>query len=158
MIGGIIQIAMHAFAKITLFLCAGSIYVASRKTNVSELSGIGRRMPFTMLAFAIGALSMIGAPPVAGFISKWYLALGSIEAGEIPLLFVLLTSSILNAAYFLPIVYKAFFEAPKEEFNGGEIKEAPAFVVVPLVLTAIGSVIICLYPDYFLNLAREAIR
>jgi len=158
MIGGIMQIAMHAFAKITLFFCAGSIYVASHKTNVSELSGIGRKMPFTMLAFTIGAISMIGAPPIAGFISKWYLVLGSVEAGEIPLLFVLLTSSILNAAYFLPIVYKAFFEAPKEEFNGGEIKEAPAFVVVPLVITAIASVILCVYPDYFLSLAGEVIK
>lgn len=158
MIGGITQIAMHAFAKITLFFCAGSIYIASHKTNVSELSGIGKKMPFTMLAFTVGAFSMIGAPPAAGFISKWYLALGSIEAGEIILLFVLLASSILNAAYFLPIVYKAFFEAPKEEFNGSEIKEAPAFVVVPLILTAIASIILCFYPDYFLSLAREVIE
>ncbi|MBI5253805.1 MAG: monovalent cation/H+ antiporter subunit D family protein [Euryarchaeota archaeon] len=157
-IGGIMQIAVHAFAKITLFFCAGSIYIASHKTNVSELSGIGRKMPFTMLAFAVGAISMIGAPPAAGFISKWYLVLGSIEAGEVALLFVLLASSILNAAYFLPVVYKAFFEAPKEEFNGGEIKEAPVFVVVPLVLTAIASVMLCLYPDYFLDLAKEVIR
>ncbi|MDI6655143.1 MAG: monovalent cation/H+ antiporter subunit D family protein [Candidatus Hydrothermarchaeota archaeon] len=158
MLGGIMQIAMHAFGKITLFFCAGSIYVASHKTNISEMGGIGRKMPFTMLAFFIGTLSVIGVPPFAGFISKWYLAFGSVEAGELLLLVVLFTSSLLNAAYFLPVVYKAFFEEPKEEFDGGEIKEAPAFVVVPLVLTAIGSFILFIYPQPFLHLAEMVVQ
>jgi multicomponent Na+:H+ antiporter subunit D len=157
-LGGIMQIAMHAFGKITLFFCAGSILVASHKKNISEMSGIGRKMPVTMLAFLIGALSVIGVPPFAGFISKWYLAFGSIEAGELLLLVVLLTSSLLNAAYFLPVVYKAFFEEPKEEFDGGEIREAPAFVVVPLVLTAIGSFILFIYPQPFLHLAEMVVQ
>lgn len=162
MVGGIIHIANHAFSKITLFFCAGSIYVSSHKTEVSQLSGIGKKMPWTMAAFFIGSLNMIGVPPVAGFVSKWYLAIGSIEAKELPILFVLLASTILNAAYFLPIVYKAFFEEFKEDHHnhGGhheEIKEVP-FVAVPLVLTAIGSIILGLYPDYFLTLAKEVIK
>ena len=162
MVGGIIHIANHAFSKITLFFCAGSIYVSSHKTEVSQLSGIGKKMPWTMAAFFIGSLSMIGIPPVAGFVSKWYLALGSIEAKELPILLVLLASSVLNAGYFLPVVYKAFFEEYKEDNHHHgehheEIREVP-FVVVPLVLTAIGSIILGLYPNYFLALAKEVIR
>ena len=154
MLGGIFHIASHAFGKITLFFCAGSIYVASGLRNVSELSGIGRKMPITMLSFAIATLTMIGLPPGAGFISKWLLALGTIEAHQIVLLFVLLVSSILNAAYFLPIVYKAFFEEP----NGiDDVSEASPFVYVPLLLTAIASIAIFFYPDYFLQLAKLAL-
>jgi multicomponent Na+:H+ antiporter subunit D len=115
MTGGVMHIANHAFSKITLFFCAGSIYVASHKTNISQMKGIGRQMPWTMTAFSIGALSMIGVPPVAGFVSKWYLAVGAIEAKEIPVLFVLLASTILNAGYFVPFIYSAFFEAPEDE-------------------------------------------
>jgi len=157
MVGGIMQIAMHAFGKITLFFCAGAIYVASHKTNVSELSGIGRKMPFTMFAFTLGAMSVIGIPPFAGFLSKWYLALGTIEAGNLMLLVILFTSSLLNAAYFLPIVYKAFFEEPTEDPHGEEFGEAPTFVVVPLMITALGTFIIFLYPDLFVDLARMVV-
>jgi len=170
MLGGIIHIANHAFSKITLFFCAGSIYVASHRTEISELSGIGKKMPWTMAAFFIGSLNMIGVPPFAGFVSKWYLAIGSIEAKELPILLVLLVSSVLNGAYFLPVVYKAFFEEYKpalskvegeDHHHHGEhheeIKEVP-FLVVPLVLTAIGTIVLGLYPNYFLALAKEVIR
>jgi multicomponent Na+:H+ antiporter subunit D len=165
MVGGIIHIANHAFSKITLFFCAGSIYTAAHKTEVSQLSGIGKKMPWTMAAFFIASLSMIGVPPAAGFVTKWYLALGSIEAHQIPFLVVLLVSTVLNGAYFLPVTYKAFFE--KEEVTahsnpGGSdhheaIREIP-MVVVPLVITAIISLLIGIYPNYFVNLAKEVIR
>ena len=166
MIGGIIHIANHAFSKITLFFCAGSLYTAAHKTEISQLSGIGKKMPWTMLAFFIGSLSMIGVPPAAGFNTKWYLALGSMEAHQIPILLCLLVSTVLNAAYFLPITYKAFFE--KEEVTAShalesshghhaEIREIP-MVVIPLVVTAIISLLIGVYPDYFLSLAKEVIR
>jgi multicomponent Na+:H+ antiporter subunit D len=158
MIGGIMHIAVHAFSKITLFFCAGSIYVASHKTNISELSGIGKKMPLTMLAFTVGSLSMVGVPPVAGFISKWYLLLGSAEAHNMLLIIVLLSSSLLNAAYFFPIVCKAFFEEPAETFDGEEIKEAPLFVVIPLILTAIGSIILFFYPQPFLRIAYVVVQ
>jgi multicomponent Na+:H+ antiporter subunit D len=163
MTGGIVHIACHAFSKITLFFCAGSIYVAAHKTEVSQLSGIGRKLPWTMSAFFIGSLSMIGVPPVAGFVSKWYLAVGSIEAKMMPILFVLLVSTVLNAAYFLPIVYKAFFEPYKDDAGGHHgghheaVREIP-FIAVPLMLTAIGSVLLGLFPDYFLALAAEVIK
>ncbi|MCU0587978.1 MAG: monovalent cation/H+ antiporter subunit D family protein [Syntrophobacteraceae bacterium] len=167
MMGGVMHIANHAFSKITLFFCAGSLYVAAHKTEVSQLSGIGKKMPWTMAAFFIGSLSMIGVPPAAGFTSKWYLALGSIEAHQVPILMVLLASTVLNAAYFLPITYKAFFE--KEEAVAGgdhghhghdhheEVREIP-MVAIPLVVTAIISLLIGIYPDYLMTLAQEVIR
>ena len=172
MTGGIMHIANHAFSKITLFFCAGSIYVASHKTNISELDGIGRKMPWTMAAFTIGAASMIGIPPVAGFVTKWYLAVGTMEAGNIAVLFVLFASTVLNAAYFVPIIYRAFFVAPAPLLHphpqsvgaqaaghhDEDFGESPYFVVVPLVLTAILTVLLGLFPDYFLALAKEVIR
>jgi len=123
-------------------------------------------MPWTMAAFFIGSLSMIGVPPAAGFTSKWFLALGSIEAHQVPILMVLLASTVLNAAYFLPITYKAFFEKEEPAAGGGhghhddhheEVREIP-MVAVPLVITAIISLLIGIYPDYFLSLAQEVIR
>ncbi len=163
MVGGIIHITNHAFSKITLFFCAGSIYCAAHKTKISELSGLGKKMPWTMTAFFIASLSMIGVPPAGGFISKWYLAVGSMEAKEIPILVVLLVSSVLNAAYFLPITYKAFFEKQDDAHlhdgygHHDEIKEIP-MVAIPLVITAITSILMGIYPDYFLTLAKEVIR
>src|SRR6266404_5637550 len=94
--GGLIHIANHAFSKITLFFCAGAIYVVTHKKNISEMSGLGRAMPFTFGAFAIAALSMIGAPPVAGFVSKWYLLVGALDAGSLLIIGVLITSTLLN--------------------------------------------------------------
>ncbi len=154
--GGVMHIANHAFSKITLFFCAGSIYVASHKTNVSQLSGIGKQMPITMAAFTIGALSMIGVPPLAGFMTKWYLAVGSIEANSIPVLLVLLVSTILNAAYFLPILYKAYFEAPVPD-GAHAVHEAPEFMVVPLIITVAIALLLGLYPDPLLMLVQQII-
>jgi multicomponent Na+:H+ antiporter subunit D len=152
--GSIMHIVLHAFGKITLFFTAGAIYVAAHKTEISELDGIGRQMPFTMAAFTLGVLSMIGIPPLGGFISKWYLFIGSMEAGQMPIIIVLAVSTILNACYFLPVVYVAFF---KEANPGGGIKEAPAFVVVPLALTATGALVLFFAPGVFLDLARMAV-
>ena len=151
--GGVLHIVNHAFAKITLFLCVGAIAVASHKTKVSELNGIGKQMPFTMAAFTFGALSLIAFPPFGGFISKWYLIFGAIEAEQYPVIAVLVTSSILNACYFLPIVYAAFFRdlPPGEK---AERREAPALMVVPLMLTGIATLFLFFTPAVFLDLAR----
>ncbi len=157
-LGGILHIANHAFSKITLFFCAGSIYVASHIKKISKLNGIGRKMPFTMAAFTVGTLSMIGVPAVAGFTSKWFLITGSLKAGSVALIMVLLASTILNAAYFLPIVFRAFFKEPEPDSHIEEVSEAPGFVVVPLVITAVISIVIGIYPDYFLSLAERVIR
>jgi multicomponent Na+:H+ antiporter subunit D len=178
--GSILQIVVHAFGKITLFFTAGAIYVAAHKTKVSELDGIGRQMPWTMAAFTVGALSMIGIPPLGGFLSKWYLGLGAVEAGQLPVILVLVASTVLNACYFLPIVYAAFFKEPapdphEEHHQGdhqgdhhgeagqhhqgnyhgeaGRIREAPAMMLWPLLLTAIGAIVLFFSPAFFLDLA-----
>jgi multicomponent Na+:H+ antiporter subunit D len=149
--GGLIHIPNHAFSKITLFFCAGAIMVAHRKTEIRDMEGIGHQMPFTMAAFALASLSMIGVPPVAGFVSKWYLALGSMELKSAGLLTVLMVSSILNASYFVPVVVKAFF--PRNGAAGTlRFAEASPFMVVPLFVTAVLSVAIGFYPDLFLRL------
>jgi len=158
MVGGILHIAMHAFGKITLFFCAGAIAVATGRKNISEMVGIGRRMPVTMAAFFIASLSIIGMPPCGGFISKWYLMLGSLEANQLPILFVLAFSSLLNAAYFMPIVYRAFFCRPEEVMFEKGVQEAPLFCLVPLVLTALISVILFFYPQPFFTLATLVVQ
>jgi multicomponent Na+:H+ antiporter subunit D len=155
-LGAVLHITIHAFSKITLFFCAGAIYVAAHKTEISQFSGLGRRMPWTMGAFAVGALSMIGVPPTAGFISKWYLALGSLEAGQTAVLAVILTSTMLNAAYFLPILYKAFFE-PLPPGETAEIHEAPLFMLLPLLFTALVTLLLGCRPDLLLTLARRVV-
>ena len=158
--GGLVHIANHAFAKITLFFCAGAIYVATRKKTISEMAGLGRTMPFTFTAFGIASLSMIGAPPVAGFVTKWKLLVGAMEmpAHSIGILLVLLASTLLNAAYFAPVTYKAFFgKRPEGEAYEG-IKEAPLSMVIPLMIAAIISVIIGIYPDFmmtFVNMVTQ---
>ncbi|MFW5791646.1 MAG: monovalent cation/H+ antiporter subunit D family protein [Desulfohalobiaceae bacterium] len=157
MTGGMVHIAMHAFGKITLFMCAGAIFVAAGKKYVSQLDGIGRRMPVTMLAFFIGSLSVIGLPPCGGFISKWYLLLGSLESGHTAFVLVLLGSSFLNTVYFMPIVYRAFFKAPQGEDAATGFAEAPVLCTAPLVLTAASSVVLLFYPQPFLRLAEMAV-
>jgi multicomponent Na+:H+ antiporter subunit D len=156
--GGLMHIAMHAFGKITLFMCAGAIFVATGKKYISEMVGIGKRMPVTMTAFLIGSLSVIGLPPTGGFISKWFLVLGTLEADQVVMLVVLLGSSLLNAAYFLPVVYRAFFCTPEESMFEDKVQEAPLWCVVPLVVTAIVSVGLFFFPQPFYNLARLAIQ
>jgi multicomponent Na+:H+ antiporter subunit D len=150
--GSMMHIAMHAFGKITLFFCAGAIFVACGKKYVSQLDGLGRRMPVTFAAFAIGALSVTGLPPTGGLLSKFYLVWGAAEAGQIALLCVFLVSTILNGAYFFPIVYRAFFKsAPEGEATTG-IHEAPLACVIPLTVTAIGSVLLFFFPGTLLEL------
>ncbi len=150
--GGVIHIANHAFAKITLFFCAGAIYVASHRKRISEMSGLGRSMPWTFAAFAIASLSMIGVPGVAGFISKWHLLIGSWDAGSIGLIGVLLLSTLLNAAYFAPIAYHAFFGQPPPPKEGEEpVSEASLWMLIPLLVTAFISVLIGIFPGVFMQ-------
>jgi multicomponent Na+:H+ antiporter subunit D len=156
--GGMVHIAMHAFGKITLFFCAGAIFVATGQKYVSKMVGIGKRMPITMFAFFIGSLSVVGSPPTGGFISKWYLLLGTLEANQLPMLFVLLGSSLLNAAYFFPIVYKAFFCTAEESLFEYKVKEAPPWCLVPLLFTSVVSIVLFFYPEPFFRLAQIAVQ
>jgi len=158
LVGGMTHIAMHAFGKITLFFCAGAIFVATGKKNISEMVGIGKRMPITMTAFFIGSLSIIGLPPCGGFISKWYLVLGTLEANQWPMLVVLLTSSLLTAGYFLPVVYRAFFCKDEDAVFGNKVKEAPSWCVVPIVITAACSIALFFYSEPFFTLADLAVK
>lgn len=163
--GAMIHIPFHGFMKITLFLCAGSILVTSGKKNISEMEGIGKAMPITMFTFAIGSFGMCGMPPVSGFLSKWFLGLGTLEAGQLLLLLALLLSSFLDVVYFFPIIYTAFFGIPKRmesiKEERSKIKEAPLSMVIPLSITAFFSIVF-VFPnpitDIFLNLVKIAVR
>ncbi|MBK5104897.1 MAG: hypothetical protein JJE42_11665, partial [Burkholderiales bacterium] len=151
-VGAALHIAAHAVSKITLFFAAGAIYTASHKTEVSQLDGIGRRMPWTMGAFAVGALSLIGVPPAVGFVSKWFIFQGAAATGHHLLMVVLGVSALLNAAYFLPILYAAFFRPPPE---GADHGEAPLPMVLALCATASLTIGLFFYPQIPLALARQ---
>ena len=155
-IGGSMHIAMHAMGKITLFFCAGAIYTATRKTEVSQMTGLGRTMPFTFGAFLIGSLSIIGLPPLGGAWGKWYLMLGAAEGDRLIVIAVLMISSLLNVAYLIPIVARGFFlpsPEPQPASAGaaaaprGGVREAPLFCVVPLCLTALGCLALFFFAD-----------
>ncbi len=150
-LGGTVHITNHAVSKITLFLCAGSIYVSTRKTEISQMSGLAKRMPWTMAAFAIASLSIVGIPTTSGFVSKWYIALGTVDGHNLVLLAVLLISSLFSAAYLGPIVYKAYFEKESES-SGKEVREV-RWMVAPLTITAGASLLLGLFPGPLLALA-----
>ena len=154
--GGLIHIVNHAFSKITLFFCAGAIMVASGKKDIKEMGGLGHRMPLTMIAFGLASLSMIGAPPVSGFVTKWFLALGAMDIHNVILLVVLLASSLLNAGYFVPVFLHSFYGKPLPEDVGqtGSLESSPLIMlmVIPLCITSILSVLFGIYPDLFLKI------
>ncbi|MEP5088550.1 MAG: proton-conducting transporter membrane subunit, partial [Paracoccaceae bacterium] len=131
-----LHIATHAVGKITLFMCAGSIYVATHKTNISQMNGLGRVMPFTYGAFLVGALSIIGLPPFAGSWSKWLLIVGAADTGQLVMIGVLMLSSLLNVVYLLSIVGRGFFLRDPDAPDTVEKSEASTFVWGPPVATA----------------------
>ncbi|MDW8469269.1 MAG: proton-conducting transporter membrane subunit [Burkholderiales bacterium] len=147
-----LHIAAHAFGKITLFFAAGAIATASGKTEVSQLDGVGRRMPWTMAAFAVGALSMIGLPPAAGVLSKWFLLAGAMDLGHWVAVAVVAASTVLNAAYFAPIVYRAFLRP--EAAGGPEHGEAPLSMRAALCASAALTLAMFFAPELPLALAR----
>jgi multicomponent Na+:H+ antiporter subunit D len=173
-IGGAMHIVMHAFGKITLFFCAGAIMVASHKTEISQMRGLGHKMPITFICFLIGSLSIIGLPPFGGVWSKWYLALAAAETDQIIFVAVLMISSLLNVAYLLPIVVRAFYNEPCAETvdphisgqtgdvisnnqigdAGGQnqwkfagLVEAPPLCVGAYAFTAVGCLLLFFYAD-----------
>ncbi|GGP50699.1 cation:proton antiporter [Shewanella algicola] len=155
-VGAALHMVAHAFGKITLFFAAGAIYVASKKTEIHQLRGIGRRMPWTMAAFTIGALSMIGVPPTAGFVSKWYILAGAFEANNLVAVFTIIASTLLNAAYFLPILYLVWFEQENE--GDKEHGEAPFLAVLALTLTAILTLAFFLFNGPVIELASQVVK
>lgn len=146
-IGGGMHIAMHAFGKITLFFGAGAIMVAAHETEISRMRGLGRAMPVTFGAFLVGALTIVGLPPGGGMWSKWFLGLGTLEAGQIGLLAALMLSSILSLVYLVEIPVRAFFLPPDDIPKGEGIREAPLPILIAMVITALGTVGLFLYPN-----------
>jgi len=158
-IGGAMQIAMHALGKITLFFCAGAIYVATHKTEISEMEGLGRKMPLTFCAFLVGALSIIGLPPLGGSWVKWWLMLGAFDAGQIAVVFVLMLSSLLSILYLLPVFVRGMFTfTPRAASVGAAaahdghqvpdgLERRHWLVVLAPCLTAAGCVVVFAYAD-----------
>ncbi|MEX0720392.1 MAG: monovalent cation/H+ antiporter subunit D family protein [Balneolaceae bacterium] len=152
--GSIMHIATHATMKITLFFCAGAIIVNLHKENISSLNGIAKVMPWTMAAFTIGSLGLAGVPPINGFVSKWYLASGALQGDMILPVIILIISGFLNIGYFFPIIHRAYFKKGGPELS--KHTEASPFMVVPLMGTAILSVIFGLFPDLFFHFFEMA--
>jgi len=156
--GGATQIAAHALGKMTLFMCAGAIYVAHHKTLISEMRGLGRVMPFTFGAFFLGAMSIIGLPPMAGSWPKFFLMLGAADAGQLAIIVILMISSILNVVYLLSIPVQAFYMNPAEGgakpqgaggalIEWGNLKEAPILCIAPPLFTAAGAFVLFFFAD-----------
>jgi len=155
--GAALHIATHAVGKITLFFCAGAIMVASHKKNISEMGGLGKTMPITMTAFTIGAISIIGLPPMAGTWSKWYLIIGALEADKLIIVAVLMISSLLNIAYLLPIPIKAFFSTTEGEsraWSWADTKEAPPAMLIALTVTSASCLVLFFYPQPLIDLVN----
>lgn len=147
-LGGVFHITAHAFMKITLFFCAGAIYTTVHKSNISEMVGLGRQMPITFAAFAVGSLGIAGVPFFAGFISKWNIALGALQGGRGLYVAVLIASGLLSTSYFMPIIYMGFFRKSREFTKYGE---ARADMLIPLVITAVFSLILGIAPNFGAN-------
>ena len=155
--GSTLHLATHAFGKITLFFCAGAILVASHKTKVSQLDGLGRQMPWTMGAFFLASLRIVGLPPMGGMWGKWYLALGAIDAGYVVLVGVLMVSTLLNIAYLIPVPIRAFLGKADA---GGEIqiREAPIACLIAMGVTVVGCVALFFNPTWIVQLAHQFVE
>jgi multicomponent Na+:H+ antiporter subunit D len=145
-VGGLVHLVHQGLMKITMFFCAGNLAETLGIHKVSELAGAGKRMPLTMTAFTIAALGMIGLPPIAGFISKWYLGMGALEANIYWVLGVLAISSLLNAMYFLPIIHAVWFKEsgedwPHEKIKGTHAETRLALLLPPLVTAALALLV-----------------
>jgi len=144
-LGGGLQIVMHAWGKITLFMCAGAIYTIAHRTNISQLDGLGRTMPFVFGAFLVGALSIIGIPPLGGSWPKFFLMVGAVDSGLAILIAALIASSILNIIYLVPIAVRGFMKAPanpEDDAHIAEVRKKHRWVIIPPVITAIGSLVL----------------
>ena len=154
-VGGGIHMLMHGFGKITLFFCAGAILVATHKTEISQMRGIGRKMPITMAAFLIGSISIVGAPPTGGMWSKWYLLVGIVNTYDWFLLGALILGSILSAAYLLPVAIRAFYPTTQ---NSVEITEAPLSTRIAMMTCSAGCIVLFIAPDFAYELMSSLVN
>ena len=146
--GAALHIAAHGAGKITLFFCAGAIYVAHKRTDIQDMNGLGRTMPITYTAFALAALSIMGVPPLAGAWSKFMLMGGALDNGYLLVLGVLMVSSLLNLVYLGEIVIRGFFANPTRKLKG--VQEAPLTMLLPLSMTALLSLALFFAVDLFI--------
>ncbi|SVC11238.1 uncharacterized protein METZ01_LOCUS264092, partial [marine metagenome] len=153
-IGGGMHIAMHAFGKITLFFAAGAVLVAAHKTDISDMRGLGRKMPLTFGAFFVGSLSIIGVPPAGGAWSKWFLGLGTLEADEPVLLAVLMVSSLLSLVYLLEVPVRAFFNTPEDDEGKGGIQEAPWPCLVAMGISSGLTLGLFFFPNFLYEMMK----
>lgn len=156
MTGGMFHMLGHGLMKITLFFCAGAIYVTTKKQRVSQLDGIGRQMPLTMIAFGVAAIGLAGFPPLVGFVGKWFILEGTIDSGQLLFSAILIVSGVLNIAYLFPIVLRAFFRTSPDHPRRAEARPA---LLIPLLITATLAVVVGLFPDTpiaFLSLVSDA--
>ncbi|MDO8909974.1 MAG: proton-conducting transporter membrane subunit [Pseudohongiella sp.] len=146
-VGAIVHLVHQGLMKVTLFFCAGNFAETLGIHKVQEMDGLGKRMPWTMAAFSVGALGMIGVPPIAGFISKMYLGMGALEVDQPWVVLVLAGSALLNAAYFLPLLYRGWFGKPpakgwKEDNFYGQRFETHWMLLIPALFTAVLSILV----------------
>lgn len=150
-VGSCLHVLAHGFIKATLFLCAGAIIYKTGKTRVEELRGIGKEMPVTMWCYTIASLGLIGIPPMGGFVSKWYLCMGALDAkrGWISVIgvVVLLVSALLTAGYLLPLTVRGFFPGEDFDYKGLKGKEPAAIMVIPIAILTVLSVAMGLFPN-----------
>lgn len=158
--GSFLHVLAHGFVKAALFLCAGAIIYRTGRTRMEEMRGIGKEMPLTMWCFAIASLGLIGIPPTGGFVSKWYLALGSLKSG-LPVLdilgpVILLLSALLTAGYLLPPVIHGFFPGADYDYGGLQKREPCRLMTIPILILTILSVLVGLFPDMIASLVALA--
>lgn len=154
--GALLQVVAHGVVKCGLFLCAGAIIYKTGKTKVSQLRGIGKQMPITMMCFTVLSLSLIGIPPTGGFVSKWYLAIGSLSCGVNVINWlgpvVLLVSALLTAGYLLPISMRGFFPGDDFDAENCENLEPNMLMTVPIIVLTVLAVVIGLFPTLIVNI------
>jgi multicomponent Na+:H+ antiporter subunit D len=150
-IGSLLHLINHAVIKIVLFFCVGAIMYTTGKTDISQIRGIGKQMPITMVCFGIASISLIGIPPTNGFVSKWYLAQGGLSAGEMIFPAILLISALLTALYLLPVVTEAFFKKGDDTI----VKEAPMKMLIPIVMITIIVVLLGLFPNMLIEFIQK---
>ena len=157
--GALLHVVFHSLAKDTLFMCAGAVIHKTGRTKVAELKGMGKQMPCVMWCFLLASLSLIGIPPLAGFVSKWYLAVGSLETGITAASWlgpvILLISALLTAGYLLPICIQGFIPGKDYDYAALEKKEPGYKMLIPLVIMTVFTVILGIWPAGLLNIFAD---
>lgn len=152
-VGGMLHMLFHAFLKITLFFCVGAIMHYAHKTEISEIEGIGKKMPKTMICFTIASISLIGIPPASGFVSKWYLAIGGLELGVYFVPIILLLSALLTAGYLIPVITTAFFNGPPS--NEVVVDEPGNLMLIPIMILTVISILMGFFPNFLISILRS---